>query len=84
MASCQFLRKAGSPAGKVKGLGSLKLPQALLNIVEHLDAQQESVDAFVRDAEPAEKNDRMAPLFLTNRALNVFTQPRCITVRPLP
>lgn len=65
----QLLRKAGCPAEKVKGLGSLKLLQGLLNIVEHLDAQQESVDAFVHDAEPetwAEKNDRMAPLFLTN------------------
>lgn len=65
----QLLRKAGCPAEKVKGLGSLKLLQGLLNIVEHLDAQQESVDAFVHDAEPetwAERNDRMAPLFLTN------------------
>lgn len=65
----QLLRKAGCPAEKVKGLGSLKLLQGLLNIVEHLDAQQESVDEFVRDVEPetwAEKNDRMAPLFLTN------------------
>lgn len=65
----QLLRKAGCPAEKVKGLGSLKLLQGLLNIVEHLDTQQESVDAFVRDAEPetwAEKNDRLAPLFLTN------------------
>jgi len=65
----QLLRKAGCPAGEVKGLGSLKLVQGLLNIVEQLDAQQESVEAFVRDAEPetwAEKNDRIAPLFLTN------------------
>lgn len=65
----QLLRSAGCPAGKVKGLGSLKLLQGLLNIVEHLDTQQESVDAFVRDAEPetwAVRNERMAPLFLTN------------------
>ena len=34
-----------------------------------MNTQQESVEAFVRDAEPEtwpEKNDRMAPLFLTN------------------
>lgn len=65
----QLLRKAGCPEEKLKGLGSLKLLQGLLNIVEHLDTQQESVGAFVRDTEPetwAEKNDRMAPLFLTN------------------
>ncbi len=65
----QLLRKAGCPAEKVKELGSLKLLQGLLNIVEHLNTQQESVEAFVRDAEPEtwpEKNDRMAPLFLTN------------------
>lgn len=37
--------------------------------MEHLDAQQEAVEAFVRTTEPetwANRNDRMAPLFLTN------------------
>jgi hypothetical protein len=65
----QLLRKAGCPAQSVKDLGSLKLLQGLLNIVEHLDAQQEAVEAFVRTTEPetwANRNDRMAPLFLTN------------------
>lgn len=65
----QLLRKAGCPAEKVKGLASLKLLQGLLNTVEHLDSQQETVDAFVRTEEPetwANKNERMAPLFLTN------------------
>jgi len=54
---------------KVKGLGSLKLIQSLLNIVEYLNGQHETVDAFTSANEPEcweKSNDELAPLFLNN------------------
>jgi hypothetical protein len=64
-----LLEHAGCPRAEVKKLGSLRLLQALLNIVERLNAQEEASDAFASSSEPAgwkERNDAMAPLFLNN------------------
>ena len=64
-----LLLKAGCPQEKIQGLGSLKLLQGMLNIVEQLDAHQETVTAFANREEPdgwARDNERMAPLFLNN------------------
>lgn len=64
-----LLVKAGCPEDKMQGLGSLKLLQSILNIVEQLEAHQESVYAFANKEVPdgwASDNERMAPLFLNN------------------
>jgi hypothetical protein len=64
-----LLEKAGCPRPAVKQLGSLKLFQALLNIVQHLNANEETSDAFQNEVAPAGWNNRnaaMAPLFLNN------------------
>ncbi len=64
-----LLERAGCPKGAVKELGSLRLLQALLNIIERLNAHEEASDAFASGKEPEGWNDRneaMAPLFLNN------------------
>ena len=64
-----LLERAGCPKGAVKELGSLRLLQALLNIIERLNAHEEAGDAFASGKEPEGWNDRneaMAPLFLNN------------------
>lgn len=64
-----LLERAGCPRVAVKELGSLRLLQALLNVIERLNAQEEASDAFASDREPEGWNDRneaMAPLFLNN------------------
>ena len=64
-----LLAAAGCPRSKTKGLGSLKLLQALLNIVERLNVEAETSDAFVSDQEPDDWNERnkaVAALFLNN------------------
>lgn len=64
-----MLERAGCPRGAIKDLGSLKLLQALLNIIESLNDHEEASDAFASDREPEGWNDRnaaMAPLFLNN------------------
>jgi hypothetical protein len=64
-----LLERAGCPRAAVKNLGSIKLLQALLNIVERLNAQHEEKDAFSSDQEREgwnERNDSMASLFLNN------------------
>lgn len=64
-----LLEHAGCPRVAVKDLGSLKLLQALLNVVGRLNAHEEASDAFVSDREPEGWNDRneaMAALFLNN------------------
>lgn len=50
-------------------MGSLKLLQALLNIVERLDADEEARDAYQSGVEPeawAAMNAKFAPLFIAN------------------
>lgn len=64
-----LLEKAGCPRASVKQLGSLKLLQALLNIVTRLNANEEASDAFQNNQEPDgwdERNAALAPLFLNN------------------
>jgi hypothetical protein len=64
-----LLEHAGCPRSEVKALGSLKLLQALLNVVEALNEQEEAVDAFASDREPedwSKRNVAMASLFLNN------------------
>ena len=62
-----LLMHAGCPRASVKDLGSIKLLQALLNIVEKLNIHEEACDAFTSTQEPEgweERNETMAPLFL--------------------
>lgn len=64
-----LLVRAGCPRGAVKDIGSLKLLQALLNVIERLNAHEEASDAFASGSEPEGWNDRneaVAPLFLNN------------------
>lgn len=65
----RLLQAAGCPHDAVRGLGSMKLLQALLNVVERLDADEEARDAFMSTAEPNawnSNNERTAPLFVAN------------------
>ncbi len=65
----ELLIKAGCPGETVKSLGSLKLLQGLLNVLQLLNANQEAPDSFPNEEEPEtweERNDTMAPLFLNN------------------
>lgn len=65
----QLLLCAGCPKGKVKELASLKLLQALFNIVQRLNREDEKRDAFASSMEPPGWNDRnpvLAPIFLNN------------------
>ncbi|MDJ1163928.1 hypothetical protein QHI69_18700 [Burkholderia gladioli pv. gladioli] len=64
-----LLERAGCPREAVKELGSLRLLQALLNVIERLNAHEEASDAFASGRTPEGWNDRneaMAPLFLNN------------------
>ena len=64
-----LLERAGCPRAAVKDLGSLKLLQALLNIVERLNVHDEETDSFISSAEPEAwnlRNSSMAALFLNN------------------
>ena len=65
----QLLRKAGCPKEAVGELKSIKLLGCLLNVLQSLNANQETLDSFPSDSEPEaweERNDSMAPLFLNN------------------
>lgn len=68
-----FLRKLVAAAGHapptIKDLGSLKLLQALTNILERLNVNAEEVDAFGTDALPNDltyRNPALAALFMNN------------------
>jgi hypothetical protein len=64
-----LLERAGCPRVAVKELGSLKLLQALLNVIERLNVHEEASDAFAAGSEPEGWSDRnlaMAALFLNN------------------
>jgi len=65
----QILWAAGVPRKELNTLGSVKLLQAVLNILVNLDAQEEAPDAFKSDNEPDGWNartDGIAMLFVTN------------------
>ena len=68
-----FLRNlvvsAGHARSDIKNLGSLKLLQALLNIVERLNAEGERADAFGADANPGDissQNSALTSLFVNH------------------
>lgn len=64
-----LLERAGCSRADVKSFASLKLLQALLNIVERLNIHEEAIDAFASNQEPEgwrERNEAMATLFLNN------------------
>jgi hypothetical protein len=64
-----LLKHAGCPRSAVRDLRSLKLLQAILNIIERLNANEEACDVFSSDQEPegwSDRNESMAPLFLNN------------------
>jgi hypothetical protein len=64
-----LLTNAGVPRAKIKSLGSLKLFQGLLNIVQDLNSERERSDAFASAAEPEgweKQNDGLAGLFVAN------------------
>jgi hypothetical protein len=64
-----LLAAAGCPRAKIKDLKLLKLLEALLNIVQRLNKDEEALDAFASQQEPEGWNQRhpaMAPLFLNN------------------
>lgn len=65
----RLLEAAGCPRNTVKDLGSLKLLQSLVNIIEKLDAEEESSDAFLNPTEVEgwnTSNVRIAGLFVAN------------------
>lgn len=64
-----LVEKAGHKRAEVKDLGSLRLLQALTNIVERLNRDGEQIDAFAAGADPddlSKRNDSLAPLFINN------------------
>lgn len=65
----ELLVAAGCPKADVAPLGSLRLVQALFNVVSELNAQLEKAEAFASSIEPPlwkQPSAMMAPLFLTN------------------
>lgn len=64
-----LIERAGHSRSDIKQLGSLKLLQALSNIVARLNAEGEQVDAYGADAKQADltaRNAALAPLFANN------------------
>ncbi|EGR2554667.1 hypothetical protein DX887_02640 [Vibrio alginolyticus] len=64
-----LLRHAGCSGAEIKDFGSLKLLQSLLNILESLNTEHETIDCFKSDNAPTnwnERNEKLAPLFLNN------------------
>lgn len=65
----KLLVAAGAPRDKVKELGSLKLLQALLNVLESLNNESERVDAFASTVPPEgwdTRNEGLLGLFVAN------------------
>ena len=63
-----LLEKAGCPKAAINPLASLKLLEALLNIVQRLNSEEEALSAFAGKAEEGwnSRNETMAALFLNN------------------
>src|SRR5450830_681784 len=64
-----LLEKAGCPRAAVKDLGTIKLLQALLNIIQQLNHNAETIDAFPSNDERdnwKQRNDALAFLFFNN------------------
>ena len=65
----RLLAATGVPAKAIKEHGTLKLLQALLNVLESLNQANEEVGAFASEDEPEnwnERNERLATLFVLN------------------
>lgn len=65
----RLLETAGCPHNAVKDLGTIKLLQALTNIVQKLNHDEELIDSFSSTYEPEgwnSRNNALAPLFLNN------------------
>ncbi|BFM41184.1 hypothetical protein [Synechocystis sp. LKSZ1] len=65
----RLLEKAGCPRVAIKELGSIKLLQALTNIIQQLNRHEEPIDTFSSTSEHegwSDRNDAMAFLFLNN------------------
>lgn len=65
----KLLIKAGCPKNDVNSLGLLKCLQGLFNVLERMNSDQETLEAFTSNTEPEGWNDKnpvMAPLFLNN------------------
>ena len=65
----QILQLAGVPRTKIADRASLKLLQTLRNILQRLDADEETVDAFKSDQVPEnwdERSAELAMLFVVN------------------
>ncbi|WP_233208192.1 hypothetical protein [Pollutimonas subterranea] len=65
----RVMQAAGVPRKRIADLGSLKLLESLLNLVQRLDDQEEASDAFNCDKEPEgwdERNKDIASLFVAN------------------
>ena len=74
-----WLERAGCPTGTVRDLGSLRLLQALLNILEGLNAQAEANDAFASAREPVDWSDRSESM--VSSFLNIDSQNRRCALR---
>lgn len=64
-----LVEQAGHAHSDVKSLGSLKLIQALLNMLERLNCEGEQASAFGASPEPQDltaRNSALAPLFANN------------------
>lgn len=64
-----MVERAGHARKDVANFGSLKLLQALTNIVERLNRDDEQLDAFGSGADPADlsvRNEKIAALFINN------------------
>ncbi|MBB3933351.1 hypothetical protein GGR25_004424 [Kaistia hirudinis] len=64
-----LLAKSGHARNNIKDFGSLKLLQALLNVLEKLNANGEKVDAFASNPAPVDlttRNTALAALFVNN------------------
>ncbi|WP_164903104.1 hypothetical protein [Rhizobium leguminosarum] len=69
-----LVQKAGHTREKIGAIKSMKLLQALTNILERLNADREKVDAFGTDPSPADlttRNTSIAPLFVNAELRNV-------------
>lgn len=65
----QVLQAAGVPRAKIANWASLKLLQALLNVLQRLDRDEEATDAFQSAEVPEgweDRNQALAMLFVTN------------------
>lgn len=63
----RLLEKAGCPRDELKGLRSMKLLQALANVLQQLNSREEAVDAFISAEEPLgwnSRNETLSMLFL--------------------